>query len=141
MQYLVSIALAVVCNMVLGFLWYGPFFGRQWLQALGWSEKELAKRKAKGMGMVYALTTAGAVVTAVMLSAVIRWYGAPSVGAGIAVGFFVWLGFILPISAQSVLFEGRNNTAFWIGVGYQLAALMLTGAILALGQPARFVFY
>ena len=36
-NYLAVLA-AAVSNMVLGFLWYGPLFGKTWSKLMGWGE-------------------------------------------------------------------------------------------------------
>jgi hypothetical protein len=50
---------------------------------------------------------------------------------GFFAGFFVWLGFILPILLNSVAFERKNWTAFGIQLGYQFISLQVMGMILS----------
>ena len=42
-----SVLIAVVAAQVLGFLWYGPLFSKQWMAALGWTPEQM---KEEGPG-------------------------------------------------------------------------------------------
>lgn len=39
-----SVIAAVVSSFLVGGIWYGPVFGRAWMQAFGLSEEDLGKR-------------------------------------------------------------------------------------------------
>ncbi len=40
-----AVLVAAIIEIVLGFLWYGPFFGKMWMKSIGVTEG-----KTKGMG-------------------------------------------------------------------------------------------
>ena len=56
-NYLAVLACGVVA-MILGFLWYGPLFGKKWSQLMGWGEMtpELMAEKQKGARKGYAIS-------------------------------------------------------------------------------------
>jgi len=83
------------------------------------------------MGKTYAWTALGSLVTAFVLSKVAIAMGASSFGAGIAVGFWVWLGFVATVTLASVLYERRSVNLYILNNGYQLVGLAIMGAILA----------
>ena len=45
-----------VAAMVVGGIWYGPLFGKMWMQGMGWdpNNKELMDKMKKSMGVAYA---------------------------------------------------------------------------------------
>lgn len=129
---LVAVLVAAIVNMVLGFLWYGPLFGKIWMKAMGYTQKDAEKMKKEGnMGKIYGLAFIGGLVMAYVLAAFIGLIGANTAAAGAQVGFWAWLGFIVTKSFTDVLFEGKNWTAYYLSMGYQLVSLLAMGAILA----------
>ena len=83
------------------------------------------------MGTTYAWTALGSLVTAFVLSKVVNAMGALTLGSGIAVGFWMWLGFVATVTLGSVLYERRSPNLYILNNGYQLVALAIMGAILA----------
>lgn len=128
MNYL-AIVVAAIINMVLGFLWYGPLFGRQWM-ALSGIKMENIDRSA--MPRIYGVSFVAALVTAFVLSRIVDWAGAKTFGAGAAVGFWVWLGFVATVTIASVLYENRPTGLYALNNGYQLVSLLIMGGILAM---------
>ena len=59
---------AAVAAHVLGFLWYGPLFGKKWASMMKFTEKNKEKAKGKGMAKLYVLSFIGSLVTAFVLS-------------------------------------------------------------------------
>lgn len=123
-----AIIIAAVVQMALGFLWYGPLFGKTWMSLMGITPQGT---RPEGMGTTYAWSALGSLVTAFVLSKVVIAMGAVSIGAGIAVGFWVWLGFVATVTLGSVLYERRSTSLYTLNNGYQLVALAIMGAILA----------
>lgn len=49
-------------------------------------------------------------------------------------GFWIWLGFVVPVMAGDTLFAKKPMGLLWIGAGYYLVQLLVMGAILAVWQ-------
>ena len=126
-----AVLVAAISNMVLGFLWYGPFFGKQWIKLEGWTKADMEKAQKEGMSKTYALTFVGAIVMAYVLNVVLNNSSAVDYMSGAMVGFWVWLGFTVPVLMNEVLFGRKLWQVFYINVGYYLVSLMVMGAILA----------
>jgi hypothetical protein len=139
MNALFALLLAVLANMVIGFLWYGPLFGKHWMKALGWTNKDLEKQK-QGMWKVWVLVVMGETMTALVLHKLIESFPLTesSLLASTLLAVLLWLGFVFPILSLTVLFENRSKTVFWIGAAYQLVALIVMAAILTLADGALF---
>ncbi len=136
-NYLAVLA-GAVCNMVLGFLWYVPLFGKQWMRLSGFTPERIAEAKAnngKGMGKSYALAFIGALVMAFVLSHMLvfatAYLNTEGVSAGLSTGFWAWLGFVAPITLGSVLWEQKSWKLWVLTNSYYLLTLLVMGTILA----------
>ena len=134
-NYLAVIA-GAVSNMVIGFLWYGALFGKQWAALSGFIDQSLAAAKAKGTGKSYFLMFLGALVMAYVLSHSLvfasSYMNVEGASAGMSVGFWSWLGFIAPVTLGSVLWDNKPWKLWFLNNAYNLISLMVMGVILAL---------
>lgn len=131
-----AILAGAAASFVLGGLWYGPIFGKAWKRAQGIPEDA----KPAGMGKALALNAFGILLMSfVMAHDVAVWRPSswglspdkPAYVYGFFAGFFLWLGFIVPMLLNSVAFEGKNWKVFGINASYQFVSLQLIGMILA----------
>ena len=137
----IAILLAAVVTMVIGFLWYGPLFGKPWSKLMGWGEmapekmKEMQKKAMPG----YAVQFVGALVMAFVLGHALifssTYLNMSGVSAGLMAGFWNWLGFVVPVTAGAVFWEGKSWRLWLINVGFYLVNLLAMGVILAM-MPA-----
>lgn len=129
-----AVLAAVAANVALGFLWYGPLFGRQWMRTIHMTKDDMAEASQKGVWRTYALMLIGTFLTAYVLAHVLAnasaFTGETGSDAGMSAGFFMWLGFVAPVTLGSVLWEQRPWKYWFITTGYYLVALVLMGAIL-----------
>ncbi|MCH8748658.1 DUF1761 domain-containing protein [Patescibacteria group bacterium] len=127
-----AVIVAAIIGMALGAFWYSKNgFGKAWMKEMGLSEEKLKTSQQK-MGKMYALAFVASLVSAFVLANVVRLAGATTVGAGIAVGFWVWLGFAVPIMLGSILWENKSQKLFNINAGYQLVSWLIMAAVLAI---------
>ena len=127
---LVAVLVAAIASMVIGFLWYGPLFGKQWMAMMKIKKSDIAKMK-KMAGKNYAWTFIISLVTAYVLAVFIDLAGASTVAAGATIAFWAWLGFVATVTAGSVLWEGKPVKYFLINVLHWLVDLAVVGGILA----------
>ena len=130
--------LAAAASFVLGFLWHGPLFGKTWVRLSGITEKEIEEARAKGfkgMAKPMVLGFLGNILMGYVLyhslifaSAYLKASG-PT--AGLMCGFWNWLGFIVPVTLNGVLWEKRSWKLWGFSVTYLLASLLLMGVILS----------
>jgi hypothetical protein len=130
-----AVAVAAAVNIALGFLWYGPLFGKEWMKLQGITPERIAADKKKGMGKTYAVMTLGAVVMAyVMAHSMVfaeAYLKTSGVASGIMGGFWNWLGFVAPVTVGTVLWDGKPWKLWAINAGYWLVALCLMGVVLS----------
>lgn len=131
-----SVLAAAVVSMVLGFLWYGPLFGKQWIALSGMSPEKLDAAKKRGMSKMYVVTFIGSLVMSYVLAHALifasTYLEVRGVFAGVMAGFWNWLGFIAPVTVGAVLWEGKSWKLWCLNNAYHLVALVVMGIILAL---------
>jgi hypothetical protein len=86
------------------------------------------------MGLMWGLTILASLVQAVFMALLINAMGSmtpggATLGSGAMVGFFLWLGFVVPSSLTNKLFAGQLK-AWVIEMGNHLITFVLFGAIL-----------
>ena len=133
---LLAVIGAALAAIVLGFLWYGPFFGKKWVQESGMTEEKMNAAKAKGMGKTYAIMIASTLVMSYVLAHSLlfanTYLNTSGISAGLQGGFWNWLGYVVPVSLGAVLWDGKSWTYWCITGGYYLVALLIMGVILSL---------
>jgi len=129
--YVPAILTCGIISLVLGFIWYGPLFGKAWARYTGWTEEKVKSLPAKRMALTYALTLAAALVTAFVLDVLAWATGTSTVSDGISLGLWTGVGFSAMAFATTHLFEHKPLGLWLIVSGYQLvyqvwAALIVT---------------
>ncbi len=132
-----AVLLCVVMSIVLGSLWYGPLFGKQWMRLAGIQKPEsMTPAIKKSMIQSYVIMAVGSLFMAFVLahflfyaSAFTRMVG---IEAGLQGSLWVWLGFVAPVTIGSVLWESKPWKYWFITAGYYLVSLSIMGVILSL---------
>ena len=132
-----AVLIAAIANMALGFLWYGPLFGKTWMALMGMTKEQMeagkAKMKSEGW-KIYGLAFIGSLVMAYVLSHSLTFASSylqmTGLQAGLMVGFWSWLGFVAPVTLGTVLWEGKPWKLWILINGYYLVALLIMGSIL-----------
>jgi hypothetical protein len=124
------IGVAAVAAFLLGGLWYSPLlFAKAWTAAHGYTPEKLAAMQGKA-ARAYIASFVGQLVTAGVLHLVLVTMEVTSVSAGMCWGAVLWAGFAAPITLSAIMFSDKKISLFFIDSGYQLAYLLLMGAIL-----------
>lgn len=127
-----AVLVAVIASVVVGFLWYGPLFGKMWISLMGFTKKQMEEGKKKGMGKSYAIMILGAFVTAYVLAHFVQLLNAATVKDAISAAFWIWLGFIATVMLGTVLWEGKSWKLYSLNIAYQFVSLALQAVILTL---------
>lgn len=142
-----AVGASVLANMVVGFVWYGPLFGKAWAKELGldMSKKPPAKEMYRAMGIMLIGTFLLAYCLAynveawrTVMGVTIASGQAPGMQASqipmiLAINSAVWttIGYFVPMILNQVAFEGRSWKLFFINAGYYLTSLAIMSTILA----------
>jgi len=131
----IAVLVAVVANFFVGYLWYGPLFGKMWAKEIGFDMSVKPPASTMVRGMIFSLL--GSFFLAyVFAHNIAAWGFVPgakdmSFGASLmsAVGF-TWLGFFLPVDLNTVAWEGKSWKLFFINTAYHFVTLLVAGLIL-----------
>jgi len=122
---ILALALATLCFLAVGFLWYGPIFGKAWLAL---SQK--TPDDFKGRGWTMPLGIFNSFVTALVMAVIFGWIGVDTISAGIKTAFVLWLGISATTQLLAFIWEAQPIKLTAIHLGNQLLAMLAAGAIL-----------
>lgn len=114
----VAVAVSMVAAVGIGFLWYGPLFGKMWMKESGIHMPD----KTPNMTKPIVISLVGALFLAYVMSVK---------GAGLENAFWYWLGFVAPVMLSFVAWEGKSWKLFAIQGGYWLVTLLVSGVVIA----------
>lgn len=127
----VAVFVAGVVIFLLGGLWYSPvLFAKRWVALIGKSEEEL-KASAGNMPLSYVFVFLCGLVTAWIMALVVGNFATATAVDGALVGALCWVGFAGATSFGTALFSGKPKTLWLIDSGFNLAAFVVAGVILA----------
>ncbi len=119
---------AAVVSMVIGTLWYGPLFGKQWMAMTG-----ITKESMKSMSLTPIQAMGGGFVMSLIMAYVLAHF----IGIvtqlgfnGYVAGFWVWLGFVMTTQAHPFLWEGKPFKLFTLNGAYTLVTYLAMGALI-----------
>lgn len=136
-NYMAVIACTVMA-MALGFVWYGPLFGKQWRHEMGMTLEDMKNMKMSP-GMAYGLMAVGSLVFAYVLAVTLgiskEAFGGLELAMALQGGFWLWLGFVATTQLGVVLWEGKSWKLFFINTSYSLVSMLAMASIIALWSP------
>lgn len=125
------ILVSALATVVLGFLWYGPLFGKPWMKLMGITPKqaEAYKKSGKSMSGSYVIMVLTTLISVTVVGMFLKSTGGAGAWDGFVVGFLCWL-FIGTYSIGSVLWEGRPWKLWFLNNSYYFLTYIITGTIL-----------
>lgn len=120
-----AILAAGVIHFAIGMIWYSPFlFGNLWLKLTG-----VAEMKPNLVDILLALGSS--LIVAFVMAYMVLLSGAVTMIDGAIVGIIIEVGFIATLLLGDMIFEKKPFKLFLLRNGYNLVALAVIGAILA----------
>lgn len=132
-----AIPVAALASFMLSFLWWGPLFGKKWAELAGLKDMQ-PDNSAMIRGML--LNLVGVLILCYVLAHSVNVWRPSVWGAGADQpahiygffgGFFVWLGYVVPLQINTVAWEQRSWAFFGINVGGHFISLQAAAMILA----------
>lgn len=126
-----AVLISTVASVLIGSIWYGPLFGKMFMEVSGMNEwsKEKQEAEKKKMPLAYFLQFVGSFI----MFFVLDWYIVSSIHkgvyGGIANAFGLWLGFVVPLALGNAIWGGKMKM-FWLNIGNMLVTLLVAGTIL-----------
>lgn len=126
-----AILVCGVLAMVVGYLWYGPLFGKKWMEVVKASPADLAKRQEmqKSAGPLYFIQF---VLTLFQVWVLATYFND---NQALTNSLWIWAAFIVPVIAGTAMWNNDSAkiswTRFLIQSGYQLVIFVIFGLILS----------
>jgi hypothetical protein len=129
---ILAVLVAALLTFVLGAFWYSPvLFAKQWMAAQGYTPEKLEQMKKRGATRAYVVSALCYVVMAYVVSLLASYTNSTTLAQGLWLGFLSWLGFAATIGLTANVFSEKPIAAWVIDAGYQLAYLVIMGALLS----------
>ena len=126
-----GIFFASFASHLIGAFWYSPLlFGKPWMAAKGLTEKDMEMSKAE-MGPKYGMSFIGSFLLSFVMAYAHVFLNGGSAIEAITISVWIFIGFVIPVLGNAVLFDGKPVKVFWINCGHYLTVLCAVGGILA----------
>ena len=127
-----AVLVAGLIPMLVGSMWYGPVFGKKWLEMVGKTEEEIKENfnPIKAYVFSFVMSLIMAYVLAHILEAWNVAYATTGIWYGMQGAFWAWLGFALTIGYQHVAWNDQKLSLYALNMAYNLVCLLAMGALL-----------
>ncbi|MEK6932992.1 MAG: DUF1761 domain-containing protein [Nanoarchaeota archaeon] len=132
MVNLLAVLVSGVIAMFIGFLWYGPLFGKMWIKLSNINPKQMKEMKKKSMGKSYFLAFIGTLLMSYILSLLASYFSATTFGQGAWLGFLIWAGFFVTSKLGMTIWEGKPLGLYVLNVFHDLFVLVIIGGVLSI---------
>jgi hypothetical protein len=128
-----AVASGAVLSMVIGAIWYGPVFGKKWMEILGVNpaDSEAIKKMQKTAGPLYAVQF---LLTLFQVLVLAHLVADTKIAGGIERSLWIWAAFVIPTLAGTVMWTNDTGKLKWsrflIQGGYQLVIFIVFGTLL-----------
>ena len=128
-----AVLVCAVLAMALGFLWYGPLFGKKWMSIVGVGPADLAARQ-KMQQNVWKLYVAQFLLVLFQVWVLAYYIAGWQEASGLVNALWIWAAFIMPTVAGAAMWNNDSAKISWarfmIQAGYQLVLFVMFGLIL-----------
>ena len=129
----ITMVVATIAGMVVGFIWYAPFaFGKVWLRLKEQNGNETQREKEnKPTWPIYLLSGLGTLASAFALSVIFNSIIIVGIWGILIAAFVVWIGFFVPVKLSDFIYGGESPVLFLISAGHYLLAIIIMAFIIA----------
>lgn len=123
-----AVIVAALASFIVGWLWYGPLFGKLWMELNGFTPEKLREEKGLPMPLIMVVNY---VATALAAFSIAMFIGAEADASfGIFAGLMIALFWIGTSRLNDVLYERQPFRLYLINLGYNLVIYVIMGAVL-----------
>ena len=126
-----AIIVGTIIYMVLGFLWYGPLFGKAFIAATGYSPPEEGQDPGPA---IYAAPGIAYLIMSIATAMLAEATGSTTVGEGVVLGLVLGVGFAVTLTLVSSTFS-QGLPSPWaltlITGSYNLVALVIVAVLVS----------
>ncbi|MES2627031.1 MAG: DUF1761 domain-containing protein [Pseudomonadota bacterium] len=130
-NYLAVLAASLV-GFAVGFLWYGPLFGKPWMIAVGLDPEVVKNSPKPGLQRIFTISF---ILQYIMAYCLAMFLGNETTAAlGALYGFLTGLPWIAFAIAVNAMYEGKSFKYILINGGYWTVTFTLMGLIIGAWQ-------
>lgn len=128
-----AIITGAVFSMILGAIWYGPIFGKKWMEIIGVDpgDEDAKKKMQKSAGPLYGVQFLLTLFQVLVLAHLIA---DTTKAGGLERSLWIWAAFIIPTMAGAVMWTNQSSKLKWsrflIQGGYQFILFTVFGLLL-----------
>lgn len=123
-----AVLVAGLASFIIGWLWYGPLFGKLWMELHGFTPEKL--REGGGLPMPFIMIV-NYVATALAALSIAMFIGAEAtMSFGIFAGLMIAIFWIGTSRLNDVLYERQPFKLYLINLGYNVVIYVIMGAVL-----------
>jgi hypothetical protein len=132
----IAILVCGVLAMVLGFIWFGPLFGKKWMEITGANRHDEERRKEmmKGVWKLYIAQFILVLFQAWVLSMYLGSW--TETRLAVESTLWIWAAFVIPTVAGSCMWNNDSGKVSWakflLQGGYQLALFVMFALVLSM---------
>jgi hypothetical protein len=123
-----AVVVAALANYIIGSLWYGVLFRKAWLKLAGLSEMKVSVLSVVA-GLIGALLTSYVLQHSLVFGN--TYLKTSGVSGGLMGAFYLWLGFVAPVTVGVVIYEKKPWMYWIVNNAYWLISLLVMGTILS----------
>lgn len=123
-----AVIVAAFSAFFVGWIWYGPLFGKKWMELNGFTKENMSEKKWLPMPVIMGVNYVATLLAAFSLA---MFLGVEADAIfGIFAGLMIAVFWIATSRLNDVLYEQKPMGLFWINVGYNVAIYVIMGAII-----------
>ena len=126
-----AVLVAAIASFVVGWLWYGPLFGKMWKGLMGLTDESMKAMAMKPATAMFWGFVTSLIMAYVLANFTVVW-GALGLAGAWSLAFWVWLGFLATTELGSYLWEGRPFKLFVLNAAHRLVSIFLMTVVLVL---------
>ena len=126
-----AVVAASLVGFAIGFVWYGPLFGKKWMASVGMTEEDA---QSGNMGKIFGVTLIFQFIMAFCLA--MFFYSDPAAAekvtgsSGAFYGFLTGFGWVATAIGVNALYEQKSWTYILINGSFWIVVFTLMGLIL-----------
>ena len=127
---MLGVGIAVIANFILGWLWYGPIFGKAWAIEMGMDLNKKPEASVMIQGMVM-MVIGNFLMAYVLAHDLFAWSNVPGmedmtgISALFSASFFTWLGYYVPTHIGATTWENKSWKLTGINLAYHFLTLFI----------------
>lgn len=128
MSIILLAVIVSVISQILGFVWFGPLFGKKWMAATGHTGMAPSK---KVMAVSMLINFIASAIMAFVLFDFLAVFGAFSIPGALLISAFLFVGFVLPMIVSGSLWNSQSVKNKFISFGLSFGFQIINMAIWA----------